>query len=448
MVALEWSDPKSARSKAYCRFCENRTSQSPCFSVRKGSDLDRWCRCECGVLNSVDLLNAPDYFITEGENSFYMRLDQADSADGVIGPATRYFPGGSLPFLDVGCGLGFAADYMKWKGVEAQGIDPSESAQLAARFLSMPINEVGADVDDLRGSGDNFVFLSEVIEHVDSPRALLDSLTAVAGRGGLLLVTTPAADFVTPHNEQAKVLAAIGSGQHLCLVGEPHLRQMLEQAGFAGVETWVDSGRLFAVAGHSTIPRPSEFDRDLYRSYLQERLSRRLDSGTKDSDLVVRAFGSRLFKELVNSGKYEAAELVVQALEPVFSRLDLDLNDPGALLESYWARIDDDLGMPNPRLAPMSLPMFCYLRAIQIANLQPSSSLIDEYLEAAVELSLLYAGGSAWQTVDFEVASLRDVVSRARRDLGLETSDAGRLERARLAVWRLSRRVRGKLLSH
>jgi len=447
MVALEWSDPQSARSKAYCRFCEKRTSQSPFFSVRNGSDLDRWCRCECGVLNSVDLLTAPDYYTTEGETSFYMRLDQADSADGVIGPATRYSSGESLPFLDVGCGLGFAADYMKWKGEKAQGIDPSESAQLAARFLSMPVNEVGVDIDDFRGTGDNFVFLSEVIEHVDSPRALLDSLAAVAGRGGFLLVTTPDADFVTPHNEQAKVLAAIGSGQHLCLVGEPGLRQMLEQAGFAGVETWVGSGRLFAVAGHGTIPRASVFDRDLYRNYLQERLNRRFASKTQDSDLVVRAFGSRLFKEFINSGKYKAAEPVVEELESVFRRLDLDLNDPSALLESYWARIDDDLGIPNPRLAPMSLPMFCYLRAIQIANLQPSSSAIDEYLETAVGLSLLYAGGSVWRAVDLEVASLSDVVARARRDLGLEVGDAGRLGRARLAVRRLSRQVRGNLLS-
>lgn len=416
---LEWSEAHTSRLRVYCRYCESLSQQQPILTVNKGPERDRWCKCVCGTLNTLDLRNAPDYSVVEDETSFFMRLDQADSADGVIGPATRFSPTAAMPFVDVGCGLGFAADYMRWTGIDSLGIDPSRASWLAAEALGMPVANSPSVTDLSHDPRDRFVLLSEVIEHVESPRALLASLFEVVGPSGMLLVTTPDADSINRSAKEAHVLAAIGSGQHLFLLGEAQLRQALADTGFVVSETWTDAGRLFAVASRSRIPASGEFDGVAYRSYLQARLEDRFKPDQGQPDLVARAFGARLFKDLVHGGEYQAAESVFEVLSSVFRRLDLDLSEPRVLAQRYGEVVDDHLNIPNPRLAPMSAPMLCYLRAIQLAHRESPMSDVAAYLDASVRLAALYANGLPWQVVDLEIASLSNVVAKTRSDLGL-----------------------------
>ena len=234
-----------------------------------------------------------------------------------------------------------------------------------------------------------------------------------------------------------------GAGQHLFLLGEHQLRQMLLQTGFSAVESWTDSGRLFAVASRHAVPSPGAFRRREYQSYLQARVDGCFHPGTGEPDLVVRAFGSRLYKDLVNSGKYRAANRAFQTLVEEFSRLDLDLTDPESLVDRYSARIDPKLGMPNPESAPMSAPMLCFLRAIQGAVHENSADVIDGYLEAADGLAALYVRGSVFQSVDLEVASLGDLVARARSRFRFDSPMGRRFWRVQVGLRRMAQWTRG-----
>jgi len=96
-------------------------------------------------------------------------------------------------FIDVGCNIGTAVKAAVDLGLDAYGIDIDEAAIATARtqvpeghFHAGPIESL----PDAWGQFD-FVYSSEVIEHLPDPHAYFNALTARMGPGGLLYLTTP-----------------------------------------------------------------------------------------------------------------------------------------------------------------------------------------------------------------------------------------------------------------
>lgn len=101
-------------------------------------------------------------------------------------------PLGPKTILDAGCGEGYLSRVLldHLPGVEVVGVDLSEAAVEQAR-LRCPEGtfEVGS-VESLRELGRRFdlVVCSEVLEHVDDPRAVVQTLAALASPHALLTV--------------------------------------------------------------------------------------------------------------------------------------------------------------------------------------------------------------------------------------------------------------------
>src|SRR5439155_1082768 len=106
-------------------------------------------------------------------------------------------PGGRA--LDVGCGAGRLAVALARRGFEVDGVDVAASvveqaAQLAseagisARFFVADFRQPDARFPD---ETYDLVVCSEVVEHVESWRSVLDNIARVLKPGGLLLLTTP-----------------------------------------------------------------------------------------------------------------------------------------------------------------------------------------------------------------------------------------------------------------
>ena len=121
---------------------------------------------------------------------------------------------GSL--LDVGCGFGFSLDFWQCTGRgEAIGVELSEYGVVGARQLGLTIyDELLQQCAPLSGRKFDVVYASEVIEHVADPGNFAKLLSGYVADDGVLILTTPSAEFITRDNHSTTLLAALSPGFH------------------------------------------------------------------------------------------------------------------------------------------------------------------------------------------------------------------------------------------
>jgi 2-polyprenyl-3-methyl-5-hydroxy-6-metoxy-1,4-benzoquinol methylase len=121
---------------------------------------------------------------------FELKIAQkADLIAGLRGPGP-----GSL--LDVGCGEGFVLDWFAKAGWSVHGIDHSVAGLEAMNphmLANVEIGDMFAQLDRQVALGRRYdlVWLSNVLEHVPDPVALLASLRRLVDAKGTLVVTVP-----------------------------------------------------------------------------------------------------------------------------------------------------------------------------------------------------------------------------------------------------------------
>jgi len=95
--------------------------------------------------------------------------------------------------IDVGCGGGFVAEAMRRVGARAMGLDISERAIAYARRRFPACEFACGTLEDFQKTGRSFdfVYCSEVIEHVADADAFVAALARICRPGGRLFVTTP-----------------------------------------------------------------------------------------------------------------------------------------------------------------------------------------------------------------------------------------------------------------
>jgi SAM-dependent methyltransferase len=116
-------------------------------------------------------------------------LEYITCMDAVARHARRLAP---RSLLDVGCGDGRLADFLKGSEIRYRGIDLSEAAITLARSLNARGDYRAADLADLEESHDA-VALVEVLEHIPDPEipSFMVSINRLTRSGGALLVSVP-----------------------------------------------------------------------------------------------------------------------------------------------------------------------------------------------------------------------------------------------------------------
>ncbi|MGB0664724.1 MAG: class I SAM-dependent methyltransferase [Pontibacterium sp.] len=113
--------------------------------------------------------------------------------------------------IDVGCGTPFTADFARRHlGVDAKGVDPSNYAKQYAGLMEVPLSSA------LLGFGSQFdsqkfdlVFSSEVVEHVEDPVGFVELLADYVAPNGILVLTTPSAEFVAERPSPLDTMSSI-----------------------------------------------------------------------------------------------------------------------------------------------------------------------------------------------------------------------------------------------
>jgi 2-polyprenyl-3-methyl-5-hydroxy-6-metoxy-1,4-benzoquinol methylase len=98
--------------------------------------------------------------------------------------------------LDVGCGEGFAMDWFDRHGYAVRGVDFSRAGMEGAHPHLLDRLETGEvqellDAHTAAGTTYDIIWLTNVLEHVIDPLALLTRLRRLLAAGGVLVVTVP-----------------------------------------------------------------------------------------------------------------------------------------------------------------------------------------------------------------------------------------------------------------
>lgn len=153
----------------------------------------------------------------------------------------RYQPSGRL--LDVGCGAGFFLDAARERSYHVAGVDLSPvPAAFARERLGLEVM-VGS-LYHYRAPSDAFdaVTIFQTIEHDPDPAALSAELFRILAPGGVLMVTTPAADgFVA--RAMGKRWFGYRNVEHVSFFCRQSLRYALEGAGFEIIFLEIEHGK-------------------------------------------------------------------------------------------------------------------------------------------------------------------------------------------------------------
>ncbi|MHB8468470.1 MAG: class I SAM-dependent methyltransferase [Gaiellaceae bacterium] len=95
------------------------------------------------------------------------------------------------PLLDVGCNTGELLAVLAARGLEVVGLEPNARAAAATRAKGIQVIEEPIETADLPSQHFRSIVLSQVLEHVHDPRAVLEQLRPAALPGGRIYVVVP-----------------------------------------------------------------------------------------------------------------------------------------------------------------------------------------------------------------------------------------------------------------
>ncbi len=287
--------------------------------------LNRCHACQSVFYEGEDLVDAyDDHVMHDGYWRHYAEIGAG--IHGMLGfvQAIQAPPGARL--LDIGCGMGFVVDYWsRMRGDPAVGLEKASYGRAGAQHLGADIRpHYLHEAADLAGKTFDVVYSSEVIEHVPDPAAFLAAIMPGLADQGVLMLTTPCADALTPDLDPTVAVSMLFPGGHYFLLSAHALEALLRQAGFQHVVVHQQAEQLLAVASHRALPDLS-FDpiaHEDYRAYMMTL-----------ADCDDRSFASgglyRALKEDVNRGDFERGMDVWKRLCDVAKTgYGLDLNDP------------------------------------------------------------------------------------------------------------------------
>ncbi|MBB5631918.1 SAM-dependent methyltransferase [Cryobacterium mesophilum] len=314
-----------------CRMCTwtGDGTHLATIDVAGGEPIQAVACLRCG---SVQLVDEP-----HPSSSTEASVDDYIEVGGGVGTIAEYLtlvdPRRVHRFLDIGCGYGFSLDLGRAIfGWDVLGVEPSIAGSRGAAELNLDIRkEYLTEVSDL-GTDFDLIFSSEVLEHVTDPIGFLVAIRERLSPTGHLVLTTPAAEILSPDEPYTEAFAAVSAGYHVFLASEEGLHIALSRAGFPFSKVIRSGGTLKAIARLQELDddTPAPVSADQLQDYFEE-LALRTDPATP----LGVGMATRFLRLAVARGDFRAAERAVPLVVSAFSaRHGVRLDDPGSLESS------------------------------------------------------------------------------------------------------------------
>jgi SAM-dependent methyltransferase len=246
--------------------------------------------------------------------------------------------------LEIGCGNGYLLSRLRAQFETARGIEPGPQGQDGARRFGLDIVQGFFPAPEIRGRYSAIV-LASVLEHVEDPVALVQSLADWLEPGGRVFVSVP--------NEAAYIHSADVSTlfhEHWSYFAEPTLRTSMALAGF-GIASCEESGfggSLYAEldpSGHAETVREAEVAGAIVAARQYIALGRRNCERLREACERLLADGTRTLGVYVPARFVNA--MAIAGLPAVGLRF---FDDDPKLVGTYYP------GIPVPVEAGASLP--------------------------------------------------------------------------------------------
>ncbi|MEA3189450.1 MAG: hypothetical protein QOD77_32 [Thermoplasmata archaeon] len=319
-LGLRWARSKAPKPAGGCPACGDATPKPQVLSVASVLDqgrLDLYA-CPCGSvyfhpfrLPAYDqgAEAASDYFAQESGLQHYVEWGAGISfMVDLVATARAARPFRSM--LEVGCGYGLALDAARrlW-GTAVVGCEPGYFGREGRARLGLDIHHAYVqDVPALHGRTFDFVFCSEVIEHVSTPVDLARLLGDYLAPDGLLVLTTPNAQVADSGSDLATLVPNLSPGYHVLLFGADSLAGLLRRAGFAHVVVLPRNDRLIAFASRKPFATPRLGGHGPeYLSYLERFLAE-----DKTPDRLRLGVATRLAGEHGHAGRHDATRAALR----------------------------------------------------------------------------------------------------------------------------------------
>ena len=173
-------------------------------------------------------------------------------------------------------------------------------------------------------------FASEVIEHVPDPVAFVALLAARVADDGVLVLTTPCADYIEPAQHSPTLLAALAPGFHGFLLSRQAFGDIARKCGLLYVDVRVFGERQMLWASRRPLCVEPKHPAMVgaYLDYLARRTST-----PEPSSPVWQGFSYRRLKDLLNAGRVpEAKSVGVTLLAALEANYGSEIGDPEATL--------------------------------------------------------------------------------------------------------------------
>lgn len=353
--------PPGHLAEMQCPSCDSRCEKHFVLTIELPHELKSQrlilLRCPACTCLFFDNQQPPDYAHRDRDEasrvSYYVQQGTGVASVAKLLAQPRNPPGSS--YVEIGCGYGFGLDFaIRARGWQGRGIDPAPLSAVGRGEMQLPIELRFLQENEEAAASADVVLASEVIEHVTSPRIFLNTLRKMLRPGGVLILTTPNADRVTPESDRRDIVQILSPVFHLVLQNQRSMRELLVEAGFPHVNITTDAHSLIAFA--SAAPLDLQTDLPTLNATCREYLSRRAAEVPRDSDLFMGFAGRALF-ECVNAADPEGAQKAWALLVPACRRryrLDLDAFDALPPGSSTW-NLDELV-----RQVPVNLGMILY----------------------------------------------------------------------------------------
>lgn len=183
----------TATGERTCPLCGS-AGAARLFSKRQ---TDYWRCAACTFRFATPEINPNLTRTLDGYEDAYLQYLGADPSDAVNFESLCRWMEGFAPLagkrlLDVGAGSGKLVRFLRSRGMDAHGIEPSRA--LFDRFLGDDEAFRCATLEDRHASAPrtyDIVTAFDVIEHVPDPRAFLSGVARALAPGGIFFVSTP-----------------------------------------------------------------------------------------------------------------------------------------------------------------------------------------------------------------------------------------------------------------
>ncbi len=352
-----------------CPVCEDLNKKTYVLKVVLDEKHSNLCELElyrCNSCSSYFFYPLEDFPLKEDDLRVKFYVEQGAGIDytikSIFGVSGN---NGIKKALEVGCSFGFGVDYAtRILGWDCVGVDPSYCTKVGAKILGIKVYNEYLENCDLHENHFDIIIGSEVIEHVLNPHLFLEAIKAKLSKRGILVLSTPSNEAITPKLDIYSLFQLLYPGSHFIIFSPPGLRKLLEKFKFKNIKIVRKSNQyMLAYASDASLDLNFKGWEYSYIRYLINVFERSKKNGP---EMLYNGVAYRLFKELVNMARYRESMVL---LSDIMSSLSAKFGEEILFPQQFVRSLDDisDLKEMGSH-APYNLAMLYYYTGVLLTN--------------------------------------------------------------------------------